>query len=252
MTTRDEVSPNGSNGSSPNNNVDTDIRTLEIDGEQFDFRETDDSIDIIVPDDMPEEKRTKIEKKAEEFKHTLASAKRKAMEANREREDLRREREELELERDRLRKEKESLHSLRGSNVTNDNAILKAFGVETWDEVSQLQVENPEGYHRGLARYNAEIAAQDAYIRLRNESLSNIIMDEGYNPSTIAAFAKAKGIANLDVAFDYYKRVSEKPKGFSLADIQKKAVKIVPKGAVEPKESKKAIGLRELYKEIND
>ena len=97
MTTRDEVSPNGSNGSSPNNNVDTDIRTLEIDGEQFDFRETDDSIDIIVPDDMPEEKRTKIEKKAEEFKHTLASAKRKAMEANREREDLRREREELEL-----------------------------------------------------------------------------------------------------------------------------------------------------------
>ena len=75
MTTRDEVSPNGSNGSSPNDNVDTDIRTLEIDGEQFDFRETDDSIDIIVPDDMPEEKRTKIEKKAEEFKHTLAIGK---------------------------------------------------------------------------------------------------------------------------------------------------------------------------------
>ena len=249
--TRDEVSPNGSNGSSPTDNVDTDISTLEVDGESFEVRMTDESIDVIVPDDYPEEKRANISKKADEFRYTLASAKRKALEANREKEDVERERRELEQEREKLRIERESL-SKKPSDLSGDNALLKAFGVETWDDVSALQAENPAEYHRGVARYNAEIAARDAYSRIREESINKAIADEGYSPASVAAFAKAKGIASLEVAFDYYKRVNEKPKGTSLADIQKKAVKIVPKGSVQPNTPQKAIGLKELYDGNND
>lgn len=248
---RDEASPNGSNGSSPDENVETGYSTLEIDGEQFSVRETDSEIEVIIPDDLPEEKRADLENKADEFKHTLASAKRKAFEAKREKEDVERARQELEQEREALRKEREAINSRKPKiSNTDDNALLRAFGVETWDEVSQLQVENPAEYHNGLARYNAERSATDAYNRLRDEAINNTIINDGFNPNTVAAFAKAKGISSLEVAYDYYKRVTDKPKGISLAEIQKKAVKLVPKGSAQPKAPAKTEGMKEIYNSI--
>lgn len=243
MLEHDAVSPNGSNGSSPDTNV-TGKGTVEIDGQEFEYREKGDEIEVVIPDDYPEDKIPELEKKADEFKHTLASAKRKAYEVNREKDDLAEERKRLEEDREALRREREQITSRKASSNTQDNAILEAFGVETWEDVSVLQVENPEAYHKGVIKYNAAKVSQDTYQRLRNENVQETIRAEGYNPKSVEAFAQIKGISNLDVAFDYYKRVNEKPKGISLAEIQNKAVKFVPRGAGASQTTKPVPGMK--------
>lgn len=245
MVIHDEVSPNGSNGSSPNNNV-TGFSTLEIDGHQFEYRETDDEVEVIIPEDFPEEKRSELERKTEEFKHTLASAKRKALDVNRDKEEIERQRRELEAEREALKREREQL-SQRETEKPKDNALLNAFGVKSWDDVTALQVEDPEAYHRGLARYNAEVSYRDAYNRLATDRISETIQNDGYNPKSVESFAKANGISRLDVAYDYYKRVNDRPKGVSLAEIQKKSVKFVPKGAGSSQSPKAAPSMKDLF-----
>lgn len=249
MIDHDEVSPNGSNGSSPTDNVETGNGYLEIDGEKFEYRETTDEVEVFVPEDYPEEKRPALERKVDEFKQTLASTKRKAFEVNREKDEVAEERRRLAEEREALRREREQLSAQRTTSAPQDNALRDAFGVETWDDVAVLQVENPQAYHQGFARYNAGIAAQDAYERVRSESIQQTIRAEGFNPQTVAAFAKANGINRLDVAYDYYKRVNEKPKGQSLADIQKKTVKFVPKGAGTSQTPKIAPGMKKVLDE---
>ncbi len=243
MLEHDEVSPNGSNGSSPGV-VATGKGTVEIDGQEFEYREKGDEIEFVIPEDYPEDQIPELEKKADEFKHTLASAKRKAFEANREKDELAEERKRLEEEKEALRREREQIAKTKATSNLHDNAILEAFGVETWDEVSVLQAENPELYHKGVIKYNASAVAQQAYQRMQTENVQNVIRAEGYNPSSVEAFAQANGITRLDVAFDYYKRVNEKPKGTSLAEIQKKSVKFVPQGAGASQEKKQVPGMR--------
>lgn len=250
MVKHDAVSPNGSNGSSPDTNV-TGKGTLEIGGQEFEYREKDDEIEVTIPEDYPEDKLPELEKKVDEFKQTLASAKRKAYEANLEKKDLAEERKRLEEEKEALRREREQLASGGSASRAKDNAIMEAFGVETWEDVSVLQAENPEAYHKGVIKYNSAKISQDTYQRLRNESMQDAIRAEGYNPASVEAFAKIKGINNLDTAFDYYKRVNEKPKGISLAEIQQKTVKFVPKGAGTSQNKKPIPGMKEMLNESN-
>ena len=238
-------SPNESNGSSLDSNVNG-TGILEIDGEQFEYRESGDEIEVLIPDDFPEEKRATLDNKVDEFKSTLASAKRKAYEVNRERENLDKERRELEREREQLRRERESA----APTNKQENDLLQHFGVDSWDKVSNLQIEDPEAYHKGIASYNAAISAQSAMAQMQHSVVEKQIVSEGYNPETIKTFAKASGISRIDVAFDYYKRTEEKPKGISLAEIQKKSVKFVPKGSTSSG-SNKAPGLASLYKDLD-
>jgi hypothetical protein len=80
-----------------------------------------------------------------------------------------------------------------------------------------------------------------------NDTLSKKIIEEGYNPNSVSGFAKANGISRIDVAFDYYKRVNEKPKGTSLADLQKKSVKFVPRGGGTTQGTKQAPGMKDIF-----
>lgn len=245
MVRHDEVSPNGSNGSSPDANVETGKGTLEIDGHEFEYRETNDEIEVEIPDDFPEDKKPELERKAEEFKNTLASAKRKSFEANRKLEDLDERERRLREEEEAFERKQKQLSQSKTPDP-DDNALLTAFGVETWDDVTALQVEDPKAYHKGIAKYNATIASQDAYNRLQGDNIRRTMEAEGYNPNTVEAFAKANGITRIDVAYDYYKRVNIKPKGQSLADIQKKTVKFVPKGTGSSHSPKTAPSMKEL------
>lgn len=248
MLEHDEVSPNGSNGSSPDTNV-TGTGTLEIGGQKFEYREKDDEIEVVIPKDYPEDRLPELEKKVDEFTQTLASAKRKAYEANLEKKDLAEERKRLEEEKEALRREKEQLASGGSASRTKDNALMEAFGVETWEDLSVLQAENPEAYHKGFIKFSSAKSSQEAYQRLRNESIRETIKAEGYNPASVEAFAKIKGITSIETAFDYYKRVNEKPKGTSLAEIQKKTVKFVPQGAGTSHTKKPITGMKGMLDE---
>ncbi len=240
---------NGSNGSSPNENVETGITgAVEFDGETFEYREKDDEFEIIVPDGISEEKLKSLESKVDEFKHTMASAKRKAYEVNREKDDLARQRAELEAEKEAFRKEREMSTGEAKAKPTG-NVTPEVFGVETWDEVTQLQMSDPATYHRMLAAHNADVASERTMQSVRNSAVVDAINNEGYDANEVQRFAKSKGISNLATAYDYYKRVNDKPKGLSLAEIQQKAVKFVPRGQGDPNVSKKIPSMKELLDE---
>ncbi len=244
-----ETSPNGSNGSSPNHNVE-DTGKFEVDGQTFDYRLTENEIEVEIPEDFPEEKKPALLNKVEEFKHTLASAKKKVYEANQERQALAEKEAALRKREEELARKESELLRTPAKPTENSNELLATFGVETWDDVQVLQAENPAAYHEGLARYNAQQARKEAMQSVRMETTRNQILAEGYNPFEVEAFAKANEIGNLQAAFDYFKRVNAKPKGQSLADIQKMTAKLIPKssGSAQDK-NKKAPSLKEMYEQ---
>lgn len=237
----------GSNGSPEN--VETGITgTVEIDGEKFEYREKDDEIQVILPDDISEDKRKSLEGKADEFIHTMASAKRKAFEANREKDDLARQRAELEAEKEAFRKEREMSTGEAKAKPTG-NVTPEVFGVETWDEVTQLQMSDPATYHRMLAAHNADVASERTMQSVRNSAMIDAINHEGYDANEVQRFAKSNGITNLGVAFDYFKRVNTKPSGLNLAEFQQKKVNFVSRGQGDPNVSKKIPSMKELLDE---
>lgn len=237
----------GSNGSPEN--VETGITgTVEIDGEKFEYREKDDEIQVVLPDDISEDKRQSLEGKADEFIHTMASAKRKAFEANRQKDDLARQREELEREREAFRKEREMSTGEAKAKPTG-NVTPEVFGVETWDEVTQLQMSDPATYHRMLAAHNADVASERTMQSVRNSAVVDAINHEGYDANEVQRFAKSNGITNLGVAFDYFKRVNTKPSGLNLAEFQQKKVSFVSRGQGDPNVSKKIPSMKELLDE---
>lgn len=245
MLDKDLFSPNGSNGSSPEN-VETDAGKLEIGGDTFDYRINGDEIEVSIPDDYPEEKIPELEKRVDEFKSTLASTKKKAHEANQTLAEVKRLEKELKDKLAALETAKPKAQQPK----TDDADLLECFGVDSWEDVQVLQVENPAQYYKGLATYNAKKSTEAAMQNLRTEGVLAVIKSEGYNPYEVKAFAEAQGITRLDVAFDYYKRVNEKPKGESLADIQKKSVKFVPRSTGDGRTQKKVQSLKEMYDEI--
>lgn len=241
----DQLDPKGSNGSSPDKNVDTDVRTFEFEGKEIGYKETDTDLEILIPEGLADEKQQNL---AEELKKHLAASKKKNFDLNREKEELEAQKRKLAEEKQKLDLERNALSS--NTDIAKDgDEMLKAFGVETWEDVEILRIEHPERYHKGLAKYNANNAAAEAVQRMAYEGTKAAIRNEGYNPETIVAFAKASGITNLTVAFDYYKRVNESPKGESLADIQKKSVKFIPStgGVTTGKKNTDAPSLSQLY-----
>lgn len=238
----------GSNGSPEN--VETGITgTVEIDGEKFEYREKDDEIQVILPEDISEDKRKSLEGKADEFIHTMASAKRKAFEANRQKDDLARQREELEREREAFRKEREMLSAEESKATSTGKLTPEAFGLETWDEVAQLQMTDPGVYHNLMAAHNATVASEKAMQSVRNSAMIDAINHEGYDANEVQRFAKSNGITNLGVAFDYFKRVNTKPSGLNLAEFQQKKVNFVSRGQGDPNVSKKIPSMKELLDE---
>lgn len=228
----DQNDPKGSNGSSPDSNVAVEFdKAAEIDGFQVRYGEDDEGgIVIESPSDLPADRSESFERKATEFVNTLGSAKKKNLDLNLERQKLEQEKRQLEQDRAALEAQKNAQAQAPATPVHKEAELIKRhFGVSTWDEVEDLRAENPGKFYQAQAAMNAEIAANQAASVSRTETIRAQIRGEGYNAQEIEAFATASGISNLNVAFDYYKRINQPPPGKPLSQFQKeRSVRIVP------------------------
>jgi len=258
MKDTDQNDPNGSNGSSPDNNVVVDFtETAEIDGFKTRYGEDDEgNIVFETPSDLPDDKAASFERKANEFVNTLGSAKKKNLDLNIEKANLEAEKRKLEQERAAFEASK-SAQTQTQQPVSHEAALIKRhFGVETWDEVEDLRAENPGKFYTAQANFNAEIASNQAMNVSRLETIRAQIRGAGYNAQEIEAFAKAKGISDLDTAFDYYRRVTQTPAGKPLSQVQKeRSVRIVPPstgvGSGGTNKPQKVEKLSEVFKDID-
>lgn len=228
--------PNGSNGSSPDANVKVDYTGVaEIDGYKARVGE-DENGDIVVeaPEDLPADKLAGFTAKAEEYGKTLSAAKKKNLDLNKEKEELETERRRLEAEKAEFEAQKRALTmnppapQPNGSDSETE-MIKRHFGVNSWQEVEDLRTDNPDKFYQANANYQAEISARAASKAAGLETMRSQMRTEGYDPSEVEVFARAKGITDLNTAFDYYKRVNDKPKGKSLHDLNnERKVRVAP------------------------
>lgn len=218
MSKNDLTDPNGSNGSSPEENVEK--FGVNFEGKEYSAQITEDGI-TVEADDIPESKHEALEK---EVKAQLAAAKKKNFDLNREKEELDRKARELE-ERERR------LQETPKPEPTTHNPIREAYGVETWDEVAQLAVDDPARHAEGVSNYAALSAQKRGAQAAYDAMLESQIRNEGFNPQEVKRFATLHGISNMASAYAFFKR-EQKPvsKGISLPDLQKASVKIAPSG----------------------
>lgn len=240
-------------------NVDEETRgQVKIGDEEFEYVETDEDISLIVPDDYPEEKREALLRKEKDWKATIASAKKTAYDNKRASEALTEKEQELAEREQRLREKEAAAARKEQSGITENNSesrrLVNAFGVETWEEVEMLRTEDVAAYHKGLARYNADEMVALSSKAAREEGIKARISQDGHDVGRVIAFAQAQGIQNLESAYDYYKLKTAKPAGTPIAEVQKKAARIIPESKGNPGGSgkpKKVQKLNEVYSELD-
>lgn len=205
---------------------------IEIDGKTVTVSAAEDgTLEAEYPaeyDEMSEEDKVKFDRKVNDSVLTLAKLKQERMQQK----DKDRKLSELEAEVTKLKEQIKTKPEPKDDDVDDeddesDDEPRKFWGVESWDDVADLQTDDVKAYHKGLAKMTAANAQQGIAKVTADETLRKEIETAGYAYKEVLAFAKQKGISNVQVAFDYYKLSQSKS---PVAQIRRKAPNPVKPG----------------------
>ncbi len=176
---------------------------VEIDGLKVTYSHGEDGeLEAQLPDEyeaMSDEQKASFDRKVDEGTKTLAKLKQERMQQK----DKDRRIAELEAELAKS-KQTDAMPEARPSEITSPTDLKKYWGVETWAEVADLQVDDPEAYHKGFAKQAEEAAISAQKKVAADQKIHNAILSAGYNYAEVKEFADQNNITNLSVALDYY------------------------------------------------
>ena len=225
----------------PDEALDTDtedalpVETVEIDGKSVNYYSAEDGgLEFEEPEgfaEMSETEQQSFMRKAEEGSKTLSALKKERMEQRNKDKEL-----------DRLRAENEELRKVKPADPTpasEDDAPMKYWGVETWDDVVEMMSDNHAAYTKGLSQKASDESQERMKSVSREAALQAKITGEGFDPAEVQRFAEEKGIASIEVAFDYFKLTKPKSNNESILRMRKKAPTTAPPGSgLNPKKPK--------------
>ena len=243
----------GSNATPDLNVVKAKIGDYEVDVTE----EADGTLLVKEPEGLSLEQKNKFTKQAEDYALSLSAAKKKNFDLNKEREALELKKTEFEREKAEFAKSQSTAQPATASQGKLTKEELKRYwGVETIAELHDLQEDDAERYHTGVSDRAADIASQRSIERFNNVSVSSQITADGNDPGVVQAYARANGISNLASAYRFYKLdrgANNSPGGTSLAELQKRGVKILPAGTgTTEKKPPKVQTPNEMLSEVDD
>lgn len=219
---------------------------VEIDGLNVVYTTGEDGeLEAQLPDEyanMSEEQKVAFDRKVDDGSKTLAKLKQERMQQK----DKDRRIQELEDELAKTRQPEAKLDEGGKTETTVATTDLKKYwGVETWAELADLQVDNPEAYHQGFAKQAEDAAVKAQQKAVADQKVHNAILAEGYNYAEVKEFADKNGIQSLSVALDYYKLKNPKAKA--------PLVRKIPPSAIPAKSTPTTRPVKKSYDdEVND
>jgi len=186
-------------------------KVVEIAGKKMNFYPSTGEFDP--PDgfeDMTSEEQQSLQAKSDEFLMTQSKQKRQSQ-ALREKIAAA---DKAKAEADRVKADYEARLASVGQPpaqpLPQGNAELspRDFGVETWEDVSQLQTgteEEQQRYHTTMLNKSSQTTAARLQSQQEENSIRTEIISTGYDYDVIKDFASRNKIGSVKVAFDYYK-----------------------------------------------
>jgi len=183
---------------------------IDVDGVQVTKKTVGNTIQIEVPEEIYNDPDAldAFKRKFQDVETVASKTYKERYEFNREREEFEAKRKELEKREAEIEKQKkELLETSRGKDTFKKEGSpdllstvkeMNIEGINTYDDIEDLRVNNPAAYYQAMGRYQSKLAemSQKSMLRMSQKRMQEMMLDnqvraDGFDPAEVRAFAES-------------------------------------------------------------
>ena len=183
---------------------------VDVDGVKVTKKKVGNTIEIDVPEDIYDDPDAldAFKRKFKDVETVASKTYKERYEFNREREKFEAKQKELEKREAELEaQQKELLETKKGKDTFRSEGSpdllstvkeMNIEGVNTYDDIEDLRVNNPAAYYQAMGKYQSKLAemSQKSMLRMSQKRMQEMMLDnqvraEGFDPAEVRAFAES-------------------------------------------------------------